>query len=288
MPDANALAASYEHCREVARTAARNFYYGFRLLPAPKRDALCALYAFMRHADDISDSTKELNKSERLAEYRRAMENALRGQYGKSRVLPAFHHAVEKYAIPETYLQDLMTGAEMDLSIKRYETFDQLARYCYCVAGAVGLCCIHVFGFKDAQAIDYAEKLGTAFQLTNILRDIAEDYAMDRVYLPQEDLDRFRCAEADLGRTSASPQFIELMRFQCDRAWNYYSTAAPLFELIEEDSRAALWALEKIYSGILEKIESIGYDVLAKPRPSLSSAEKAWIMVRAGAGLWRA
>jgi phytoene synthase len=286
MPVDKQLAASYEHCRRIARTAARNFYYGFALLPSAKRDALCALYAFMRHADDISDSVQELDKTRRLTEWRNLMSRALEGDYGESRVLPALHHTVKQYGIPASYLNDLMAGAEMDLTITRYPNFDTLARYCYCVAGTVGLCCVHVFGFKDPQALSLAPKLGTAFQLTNILRDVSEDYAMGRVYLPQEDLQRFQCSEPDLGRSHATPEFIELMRFECERAWQYYREGAPLLAMIDSDSRAALWTLMRIYSRILKKIESIGYDVLAKPHPGLSAVEKAWIMLRAGAGLW--
>src|SRR5436309_2595646 len=172
------LANSYAFCRRIARTAARNFYYGFALLPSPKRDALCALYAFMRHADDISDSAKVQNKHERLMEWRTVMDRALQGDYRESRVLPAFHDTVERFGIPKSYLQDLMAGAEMDLTVTRYTTFDLLSRYCYCVAGTVGLCCVHVFGFEDSKALELASKLGTAFQLTNILRDVAEDYQM--------------------------------------------------------------------------------------------------------------
>jgi phytoene synthase len=281
------VASSYEHCRRIARTAARNFYYGFALLPPEKRDALCALYAFMRRADDISDSEKELNKAERLMEWRALMDHALEGDYGDSLVLPALHHTVTQYGIPVSYLEDHIAGNQMDLTLKRYPTFELLARYCYGVAGTVGLCCVHVFGFKDSKALELASKLGTAFQLTNILRDVAEDYGMGRVYLPQEDLDHFGCRESDFAKNVASPAFIELMRFEADRAWQYYSEAAPLLELISHDSRAALWALRRIYSGILEKIEAIGYDVLAKPHPRLSSVEKAWIMIRAGVGLWK-
>jgi phytoene synthase len=287
MPDAKQLADSYEYCRKVARTAARNFYYGFALLPSEKRNALCALYAFMRHADDISDSNAAHNKRDQLSGWRAVMDRALQGEYGENRILPALHHTLKYFEIPASYLQDLMDGAEMDLTITRYPTFERLARYCYCVAGTVGLCCVHVFGFEDPQALDLAPKLGTAFQLTNILRDVAEDYAMGRIYLPQEDLDRFGCTDRDLGSPVASPAFIELMRFESNRAWKYYSEAAPLLQLISMDSQAALWTLSRIYSRILEKIETIGYDVLSKPHPSLSTAEKAWIMVRAGTGLWK-
>src|SRR5215471_11944957 len=289
MPNDTELAASYEHCRNLAWAAARNFYYGFALLPPAKRDALCALYAFMRHADDISDSNSDLReKGTGLQAWRNALDQALNGIYNGSPLLPAFHHTVEQYKIPNEYLHDLMSGAEMDLNIRTYATFEDLRRYCYCVAGTVGLCCIHVFGFKDPKALELAPKLGIAFQLTNILRDVAEDYAMDRIYLPQEDLAHFGCTRRDLSSTVASPAFIQLMRFEADRAWAFYEEGAQLLDLTSNDSQASLWTLIRIYSGILAKIETIHYDVLAKPHPGLSRFEKAWIMLRAGTGLWKA
>jgi len=288
MPDDRELTVSYEHCRRLARAAARNFYYGFALLPPAKRDALCALYAFMRHADDISDSDGGTgDKREGLNAWRMALDRALEGKYDGSRILPAFHHAVRNFGIPAAYFHDLMSGAEMDLTVKTYPTFDLLERYCYCVAGTVGLCCVRVFGFQDPNVLKLAPKLGIAFQLTNILRDVPEDYSMGRVYLPEEDLDRFGCTAGDLASASASPAFTDLMRFEANRAWQYYAEGAPLLDLVNSDSQAALWTLMRIYSGILEKIEAIRYDVLAKRRPGLSRMKKAWIMLRAGTGLWK-
>jgi phytoene synthase len=242
----------------------------------------------MRRADDISDSegnTQE--KGQGLKAWRYALDEALRGNYNGSKLLPAFHHTVERYRIPADYFHDLMSGAEMDLSVRSYETFEDLSRYCYCVAGTVGLCCIHVFEFQDPKALQLAPKLGIAFQLTNILRDVAEDYTMGRIYLPQEDLRRFACSDRDLSDKVASPAFVQLMRFQADRAWRLYDEGSELLGLVNSDSRAALWTLMRIYSGILAKIEAIHYDVLAKPHPGLSRFEKAWIMLRAGAGLWK-
>jgi len=288
MRSATEVAASYEYCRNVAKAVARNFYYGFALLPPAKRDALCALYAFMRHADDISDSSSAVrDKAERLNAWRNALSNALRGEYNNNKVLPAFHHTVQQYGIPRKYFDDLFSGAEMDLTVDRYATFEDLRHYCYCVAGTVGLCCVHVFGFRNTDAIGLAMKLGIAFQLTNILRDVREDFEMGRVYLPQEDLARFACTDRDIAAKNASPAFVELMKFEVDRAWQYYEEGARLHELIREDSRAALWTLTRIYSGVLRKIETIHYDVLARPHPGLSGFEKAWIMIRAGTGLWK-
>lgn len=282
------MAASYEHCRNLAWVAARNFYYGFALLPAPKRDALCALYAFMRKADDISDSEgNQQKKDQGLKAWRNALDQALKGNYNGNKLWPAFHHTIEHYRIPPAYFHDLMDGAEMDLSVRRYETFEDLSRYCYCVAGTVGLCCVHVFGFQDRKVLDLAPKLGIAFQMTNILRDVAEDFAMGRVYLPQTDLKQFGCTEQDLSSKAAGPAFVQLMRFEADRAWSLYEEGSKLLSLVDRDSRAALWTLMRIYSGVLAKIESIHYDVLARPHPGLSSLEKAWIMLRAGTGLWK-
>src|SRR5271170_2464413 len=198
MPEVISVPASYEYCRNLARVAARNFYYGFRLLPSAKRDALCALYAFMREVDDISDEPGELAVKQRgLADRRAEMDRALAGERLPSPVWPAFRDTLERYNIPSRYLHDLISGAEMDLTVNVYETFDRLREYCYRVAGTVGLCCVHVFGFSEPSAPELAERLGIAFQLTNILRDVSKDYEMGRVYLPQEDLDRFDCNSAE-------------------------------------------------------------------------------------------
>lgn len=278
------LDASYAHCRGIARAAARNFFYAIGILPEAKRDALCALYAFMRRADDIADSAgKVAEKQRHLAAWRAALDRALLRDYVEGDVLPALHHALSRYNVPPRYLHDLVSGMEMDLSVTSYATFDRLREYCYRVAGTVGLSCLHVFGFDDPRAPEMAEKLGIAFQLTNILRDVAQDLQMGRVYLPQEDLDRFACA-ADLASRNLTPAFVELMRFQADRAWAFYTEGAQLLPLVAEDSRPALWALARIYSGILAKIEARGYDVFSPPRVGLSHAEKTWIMFRARLG----
>ncbi|MCL4523704.1 MAG: phytoene/squalene synthase family protein, partial [Acidobacteria bacterium] len=221
MPDVS-LAQSYAYCRRITRAAARNFYFAIFLLPRHKRDALCALYAFMRHADDISDTPGEASaKLERMAAWRATLDRALAGEYSGNPAMPAFHDAVTRYKISMRYLHDLISGTEMDLSIASYATFESLHEYCYRVAGTVGLCCTHVFGFRDARALELAEKLGIAFQLTNILRDVRADHEMGRVYLPQEDLQRFGCRENDLAGP-ATRQVRELLAFEADRAWQFY------------------------------------------------------------------
>jgi phytoene synthase len=201
-----------------------------------------------------------------------------------------------RYQIPTRYLHDLISGAEMDLTVSRYETFDRLREYCYRVAGTVGLCCLHVFGFSDPQAPELAETLGIAFQLTNILRDLRKDYQIGRIYLPEEDLARFQVRGDDLGRDPgndpgdapdnrpAGGNVVNLVRFESQRAWQLYAEGWPLISLVHQDSRAALWALARIYSGILEKIEIRDYNVLAAPVARLSTTEKIWILMQAKLG----
>lgn len=285
MPDA-ALALSYSYCRRITRAAARNFYFAIFLLPRQKRDALCALYAFMRHADDISDTPGEPSaKLERMAAWRATLDRALAGDTAGNPALPAFYDALSRYKIPARYLHDLISGTEMDLSISSYATFEMLRGYCYRVAGTVGLCCTHVFGFREQRALDLAEKLGIAFQLTNILRDVRVDFEMDRVYLPQEDLQRFGCRPAELAGP-VTPPTRELLAFEAERAWQLYDEGGELLRLIDEDSRPALWALARIYSGILEEIDARGYDVFAADKVRLSTAYKVWVMLRARLGWW--
>jgi phytoene synthase len=285
MPDA-ALIQSYAYCRRITRAAARNFYFAIFLLPRHKRDALCALYAFMRHADDISDMPGELAaKTERMAAWRATLDSALAGEYAGNPALPAFHDAVSRYKIPARFLHDLISGTEMDLSIPTYENFERLREYCYRVAGTVGLCCTHVFGYRDPRALELAEKLGIAFQLTNILRDVRADLEMNRVYLPQEDLQRCGCRADDL-RGPITPPVRELLAFEAERAWQFYDEGGELLPLIDEDSRPALWALARIYSGILEEIEMRGYDVFAAEKVRLSTSYKVWVMLRARLGWW--
>ncbi len=284
--DGGRVATSYAECRRVARAAASNFYYAFFLLPRPKRDALYALYAFMRLVDDISDSAGAVEEKQRgLARWRAALDALVAGDAAAHPVLPALADTLRRYAIPPRYLHDLISGAEMDLSEASYATFDRLREYCYRVAGTVGLTCVHVFGFRDPRALDLAEKLGIAFQLTNILRDFPRDLQMGRIYLPQEDLQRFGCTAADLARAPVTPALAELLRFNAERAWGFYEEGAALVPLVEPDSRAALWALARIYSGLLRKIETRGYDVFSS-RVRLSTGEKAQILLWARLGWW--
>jgi squalene synthase HpnC/squalene synthase HpnD len=282
--DALEISRSYDDCREVARAAASNFYYAFYLLPRPKRDALCALYAFMRLVDDVSDTPGDLAaKRAGLARWRAALDTAVAGDTSAHPVLPALAYTLERFRIPPRYFHDLISGAEMDLTVGAYATFDRLREYCYRVAGTVGLTCLHVFGFTDPRAPDRAESLGIAFQLTNILRDVRRDLEIGRIYLPQEDLDRFGRTTGELIGETITPGLRALMEFETARAWMFYREGEPLVRLVDRDSRAALWALVRTYSGLLGRIEARGYDVFSE-RTRLTTAEKAGILVRARFG----
>jgi squalene synthase HpnC/squalene synthase HpnD len=284
--------ASYDVCRRIARNSASNFYYAFFLLPEPKRRALCALYAFMRLVDDVSDaqtpqaagSSQIAARQSGLALWRTLVDAAYAGDTARHSILPAFADTCSRFGIPARYFHDLISGAEMDLSVATYPSFDRLREYCYRVAGTVGLTCIRVFGFREAHAPDLAERLGIAFQLTNILRDLREDFAAGRSYLPQEDLERFGVEPRELGGP-LTPHLARLLQFEADRAWQFYQEGAPLMRWVERDSRAALWALVRTYSSLLARMESRGFDVFSS-RVRLTTPEKLGILARAQLGAW--
>lgn len=280
------LSASYRISENVARARARNFYYSFVVLPPPKRRALCAVYAFMRRCDDISDGGAAIEtKRAMLRCWRADLQAALGGDYGGSDILPAFHDSVRRFNIPADYFHWIIDGAEMDLGTDRYETFEDLYRYCFHVASSVGLVCLHIFGFRDEAAKKYAEFCGIAFQLTNILRDVKEDAAMGRIYLPAEDLRRFSYSPEDLRSEVQDQRFTGLMTFEANRAGEYYRMARNLLPLVDGTSRPALWAMMEIYGRILKKIVQRRYDVFGSCI-RLSNSEKASIALRALAMRW--
>ena len=274
----NEVDRSYEYCRRVARSRAKNFYYSFLLLSRQQRKAMCAIYAFMRYCDDLSDEPGASRAA--IEKWRTELAGALEGRFSGHPVWPAFHHTVRRFGIPQEYFQEMIDGVASDLEPRRFETFDQLYRYCYQVASVVGLTVIHIFGFDTRSALPLAEKCGVAFQLTNILRDIREDAGLGRIYLPAEDLRRFGVTPEDLKAGNRSEAFLKLMRFEAGRARAYYNESLPLLDLIHPRSRPSLWALISIYSSLLERIETTNYDVFSR-RVRLSLFEKSWIVVRA-------
>lgn len=276
-----ALAASYAYCRRVTRTRARNFYYAFVLLPRAQHQAMCALYAVMRHADDLSDEPGATRAA--IKQWRAAIDETLAGRPAGHPALPAFYDTVTRYRIPPRYFHDMLDGVASDIDPRRFATFEELYRYCYQVASTAGLAALHVFGFQSPEALPLAEKCGVAFQLTNILRDIREDAGRGRLYLPAEDCARFGVAEDDIRAGLRTPEFIALMDFEVTRARRYYAESRPLPGLVSRRSARALGALIGIYSSLLDRIERSNYDVF-RCRISLSAAEKSWIVVRALCG----
>ena len=293
--------SSYAACHQIARSAHSSFYPAFFLLPKAKRDGIVALYAFMRLIDDVSDEEGSIASKQRgLAKWRAALDAAVTGQSqvfdgnavsplpsgypeGEKEVLPALVDTMQRYNMPTRYLHDLISGAEMDLTIQAYPTFDRLREYCYRVAGTVGLTCTHIFGFKDPRALDLAEKLGLAFQLTNIIRDVHEDFSLGRVYIPDEDLARYNVSPEDFGRTEATLGVRELLHFETERAWQNYEEGAELLDLIDADSRGTLWLLVRTYSALLARIESLDFAVFGE-RVRLSKPEKILSIARARFG----
>lgn len=274
------LSASYKSAEAVARGRS-NFYYSFVVLPAEKRRAFCAVYAFMRHCDDISDGNDGLNaKSEMLRRWRAQLDSAPSDAPGENSILPAFRDTLANFSIPADYFHWIIDGAEMDLSICQYETFDDLYKYCFNVASAVGLVCLQIFGFTEPRAKKYAEQCGVAFQLTNILRDVKEDAERGRIYLPLEDLRKFGYSPEELQKGVADERFRNLMRFESERARKYYRSARNLLPLVEKTSKPALWAMIQIYERILDRIVQKQFDVFRHPI-HLTNSEKLSIALKA-------
>jgi phytoene synthase len=286
------LRAAYGVCRHIARSAAKNFYYGFLVLPARKRSALSAVYAFMRHADDISDdpSVPVVERREKLAEWMCSLRRVVAGERTDDPVLMALADTQKTYNIPLDLLEKLVQGTAMDLpngpwqangteGQLRYETFDELYQYCYHVASVVGLVCIRIFGYRDPRAEKLAEQTGVAFQLTNIIRDVKEDSQLGRVYLPAEDLRRFGVEMGVLNNGSATAALRPVLEFEAGRARELYGSAEELIPMVDDDSQPALWALVEIYRRLLDRIAARQYDVFTE-RVSLSTAEKVGILTK--------
>ncbi len=284
------LNEAYALCRTIARREAKNFYYAFVALPAPRRNAICAIYAFMRQADDLADD-ESLSRDERrrrLDAWQADWRGVCHGGDSSDLVFFAVRDAVERFSIPLNLLDELIAGVTMDLDEPNsdchpersvaeskdllfipgtYATFADLYRYCYLVASVVGLVCIRIFGYSDPRAEKLAEETGVAFQLTNILRDVAEDAARNRVYLPLEDLAAHSVSlDSLLHRKAGTPPTANeraLLTAIAHRAENFYQSAQKLMPLIDRESRPALWVLVSIYHGLLKRIRRMDYDVFS-------------------------
>ncbi len=287
------LVMAYSVCKGITRRAAKNFYYAFLVLPRRKREALCAIYAFMRLCDDIADDPKlaPSDRRQKLDAWLGALHRAQQGQPTDDAILLALTDAQRRHAIPAGLLDELAHGTAMDVEQEesapqttsvpgltiQYRTFEELRLYCYRVASVVGLVCIHVFGYRDPAAETLAEHCGLAFQLTNIIRDVKEDAAMGRIYLPEEDLAKFDLSAPELLSTPDPARFRPLLALEADRAREFYAAGDQLIPYISEDSQPGLWVLLTIYRRLLEKIAEEQYDVFSA-KVSLSTWEKLRIL----------
>lgn len=262
--DADDLLSAYHYCDRIARQRARNFYPAFRFLPKQRRLALSAFYVFCSLSDDIADDHSGISSTERrekLQSWRKSLESCFAGK-PDSQVFLALSDCVERFQLPKEPFFDLLRGIEMDLAPRSYSTFDELKTYCQLVASTVGLVSVRIFGCQDSSADRYADTLGIALQLTNILRDLSEDLRRNRVYLPQEDLERFSYSLRDLQNLVYDQRFVELIRFQYERAREYFHQADP--RIIGSDSSKLLPAeiMKTVYRQILEEIPRRKYNVI--------------------------
>jgi 15-cis-phytoene synthase len=275
------LEEAYAHCRAVARAEARNFYYGFVLLPPERRAGIYAAYAFSRRADDSVDGDEPLPVKTRAVAERRAELDAVYAGVPPvgDPVLVALADTVRRFGIPRRHLDDLIDGVQMDLETRRYPDEAALTAYCARVAGAVGLVSLYVFGFSDARAPAYADELGLGLQLVNIMRDVAEDAARDRIYLPLDAMRAHGVTEEDILAGRLTPGFRSLMAAQGARAHRLIDGGERLLPLLDRRARMCVSMLSGLYRAILGEIEACGYDVLDR-RVSLSAARKLALMGR--------
>ena len=267
--------------RLVTKASGSNFYYAFLFLPKPKREAIYAVYAFCRLSDDLVDEAKTGgDPAAALTRWRTELDAYFRDSVGHP-VIVAVGQAARRFSIPKTHFEELLNGMEMDLTRTRYATFEELYSYCYRVASVVGLICIEIFGYQNPRTREFAVRLGIAFQLTNILRDLSVDAERGRIYLPQDELRKFGYSEDELLAGRYNNAFVELMRFQCERARDYFRTA--MAALPPEDRRSLLAAeiMRAIYYRLLLKIEQERYNVF-RANIALPKSHK---LLLAG-GLW--
>ena len=292
--DVPSLEEAYKICRCIARREAKNFYYAFVALPTSRRNAICAIYAFMRKADDIADdeSVSQADRRQQLEGWLAQWHQARSGGPTADPVFIAVRDAAANFNIPVSLLDELVAGTTMDLTFSSeagghasqvpdtYATFDDLYRYCYLVASVVGLVCIRIFGYSDPRAEKLAEETGIAFQLTNILRDVAEDAERNRIYLPLDALKAHHITVNQLlhrVRPGLTPPERALLKSIAERAEAYYLSAAQLLPLIDAESRPALWVLVSIYHSLLKRIEEANYDVFSQ-RARVPTTQKLAIL----------
>ena len=280
----SSLDESFDHCRRLARRTGRNFYITFLTVSRPLLQDMCALYAFMRVTDDLGDnvSRSTAQRQAALSSWRRAVDEALAGEPPSHPVLPALIDVQHRHHFPVDALHAVIDGVEMDLDPQGFETNEELAGYCDLVAGAVGRCCIHIWGFDGDDAINRAIDCGRAFQLTNILRDIREDATNGRVYLPRDELQRFGLTTEDVLAGIRDDRMTALIADQVSLADAYYARAKELREMLQPTGRPIFTAMIRVYEGLLRRIERRQFDVFSQ-RIELPLHQKLWIL---GRSLW--
>ena len=268
-----------EYCQNKAAKSGSSFYYSFRFLPPDRRRAIIALYAFCREVDDIADEVSDLNIARaKLGWWRAELANVFQG-HPQHPVTKALAPATTAFSVDQARLNEIIDGMEMDLTHHRYNDFASLKLYCHRVAGVVGQLSAGIFGYRNPSTLDFAENLGLAFQLTNIIRDVGEDARRDRIYLPQDEMAKFGVSTADVLVARHSLAFVSLMAFQCQRAKSLYDAA---FEALSpEDRRPQRPSLimSAIYRTLLQEIERDDFMVLTQ-RTSLTPMRKLWIAWR--------
>ncbi len=272
--------ADFAKAGAITKKFARTFYFASHFLPQDKRNAAYSVYSICRLSDESVDTSSEKSREENLIRLKQKIEAAYADSALNDGLLEAFRLTVKNYGIPKKYFDELLKGMYMDLRKNRYENFDELYLYCYRVAGVVGLIMLKIFGYRDGSAENYAEKLGIAMQLTNILRDIKEDLEIDRIYLPRCELEQYGIPEKDLFARQANEKFINLLKFQIARARRYYKESLTGVKLITSPaSRFVVLAMNEIYGGILNSIEKNNFDVFAR-RAYINNAQKIMIALK--------
>jgi phytoene synthase len=279
--NAATLDADYERCAEITRRSRSSFYYAFILLTAERRRALNAVYAFCRFIDDIADDESIREPAMLLTRWREELDRVYAGVPTRA-LSRALADSARRFAIPRVHFEEIIAGVEMDLSRTRYQTFEELRPYCYRVASALGLICIEIFGYRNPSAKTYAENLGLALQLTNILRDVREDAARGRIYLPLEDLARFNVSEDEILGGVYSSNFVRLMDFEAKRARELYAAAQMALAAEDRSTLLTAEAMRLIYGALLERIIKSEYRVLDR-RHRLSAPHKIYLVGRAWA-----
>jgi phytoene synthase len=281
------LQASYRYCGALARRCARNFYFAFLLLPKAQRKSMCALYAFLRRTDDLADEPgSACEKARALDTWRFEFEEALAGHGTAWPGLAALADTMARHAIPAHLLYAVIEGVSMDVQPRRFASFDDLAHYCHHVASVVGLCCMHIWGYRSerGRAEQLADSCGIALQLTNIIRDVRDDACIGRVYLPEQDLVQFGVEPEELASGGEPGERVRaLLAFEAERAYGFYDQAPLLAPLVAPPGRPALLTIVGIYRALLDEIARRDYDVRGA-RISVPRWRKTAIAVRALAG----